>query len=387
MGFAKTDKYDLMGEHSRMVFHGDFMPESTVPRQRILWVDIVRTVSAFGVIFTHVTMIIVNYWGKKPLLRGDEVWWTTSVFYAFLARSALGLFFMISGYLLLPSQTDTFTFLKKRLWKIIVPLVFWGTFYILWHSDYPQDPIKAVKYIISSLAEGNLEFHMWFMYTFVGLYLFVPILSIFIRNAKESDIWYYVAIWFLLGPIFSLIFWTSGHFLALTQFGYFSGFIGFFLLGYLLGHRDFDRKWIIAIWILLPLWAAAETYGMYRETHIEKYMGDQWFDTLTVHVAPYTALMFIALKGLGIRIQKQFRENSKAPAIWEALSRASLGIILIHVFVLEYMYKGIGNFHLAPYDFLPALSVPVVSIVCYLICLAIVNLIQRIPILRNIVGS
>ena len=370
-----------------LVVPGEYMAELSATRQRILWVDIIRAVSAFGVIFTHVTMIIVNYWDKKPLVRGDEVWWTTSVFYAFLARSALGLFFMISGYLLLPSQTDTLSFLKKRLWKIIVPLVFWGVFYILWHGDYPEDPVKAVKYIISSLASGNLEFHMWFMYTFIGLYLFVPILSIFIKNAKESDIWYYVAIWFLLGPIFSLIFWLSGHFIALTQFGYFSGFIGFFLLGYLLGHREFDRKWVIAIWMLLPLWAVAETYGMYRETRIEKYMGDQWFDTLTVHVAPYTALMFIALKGLGIRIQQRLAEYSKAPIFWEALSRASLGIILIHVIILEYMYIGIGNFHLAPYDFHPALSVPVISVISYAICFVLVNIIQRIPVVRHIVGS
>ncbi len=363
------------------------MAELTVPRPRVLWVDIVRAVSAFGVIFTHVTMIIVNYWDKKPLVRGDEVWWTTSVFYAFLARSALGLFFMVSGYLLLPSQTDTFTFLKKRLWKLLVPLAFWGTFYILWHGDYPQDAVKAFKFILSSLASGDVEFHLWFMYTFIGLYLFAPILSIFIKNAKESDIWYYVAVWFLLGPIFGFLYWMTGNFIALTQFGYFSGFIGFFLLGYLLGRRELDWKWILAIWLLLPLWAAAETWLMYRETKIEKLIADQWFDTLTVLVAPYTALMFIALKGMGVRVQQKLAATSKIPAIWESLSRASLGIILSHVVVLEYMYQGVGGFHLAPYDFHPALSVPIISIVSYVICFALVNLIQRIPVLRHIVGS
>ncbi len=363
------------------------MTQSIAPRPRIIWVDIIRAVSAFGVIFTHVTMIIVNYWDKKPLVRGDEVWWTTSVFYAFLARCALGLFFMISGYLLLPTRLNTFAFLRKRLWKLIVPLLFWGTFYILWRGNYPDDPVKAVKYILSSLAAGTLEFHLWFLYTFIGLYLFVPILSLFIRSAKESDIWYYVAVWFVLGPVFGLIYWTSGHVVALMQFGYFSGFLGYFLLGYLLGHREFNQKWIIAIWILLPLLAAAETYGMYHETRVEKFMSDQWFDTLTVLVVPYTALMFVALKGVGVQIQKKLSETSKVPAILEALSRASLGIILVHVVILEGMYKGVGDFHLAPYDFHPAISIPVISIISYFICFIIVYLIQRIPILRNIVGS
>jgi surface polysaccharide O-acyltransferase-like enzyme len=359
----------------------------TMSRHRILWVDIIRSLSAFGVIFTHVTMVIVNYWDKKPLVRGDEVWWTTSVFYAFLARSALGLFFMISGYLLLPSHTDTFSFLKKRLWKIVIPLVFWGTFYILWHGDYPQDPIKAVKFIISSLASGDLEFHLWFLYTFIGLYLFVPILSIFLENAREIDAWYYVAVWFLLGPIFGFLYWMSGHSLALTQFGYFSGFLGYFLLGYLLGNRKVDWKWTILFWGIIPVWAAAETYGMYRTTRIEKFMSDQWFDTLTVFVVPYTTVMFLALKGVGIKIQDHLKENSRLPKILEAFSRASLGIILVHVFILENLYKGVAGFHLAPYDFHPVLSIPLISIIAYFICFIIIFIAQKIPVVKYFVGT
>jgi surface polysaccharide O-acyltransferase-like enzyme len=366
------------------------MTASSTSRPRLLWVDLVRAAAGFGVVFTHVTMIIVNYWDKKPLVRGDEIdqiWWTTSVFYAFLARSALGLFFMISGYLLLPSLTETFTFLKKRVWKLLIPLVFWGTFYILWHGNLPDSLLKTTKSILIALATGKVEFHLWFLYVFIGLYLFIPILRIFVRNAKDSELWYYVAIWFILGPVFGWFLSLTGYQLALTQFLYFGGFIGFLLLGYLLGKRDLGRKWIIAAWILLPLWAGAETFGLYYQTRVTKYMNDQWFDTLTIFVTPYVVLCFIALKGLGQRIQQSLSANSKLPAILETMSRASLGIILVHVFVLEVMYTGIGGVHLAPYDFHPILSVPVVSIVGYLICFAIVFVMQKIPLLRDTVPS
>lgn len=356
-------------------------------RPRILWVDIIRTVSAFGVIFTHVTMVIVNYWGKRPIQTGDEGWWTTSVFYAYLARSALGLFFMISGYLLLSTQGETFSFLKKSLWKLLVPLAFWGTFYIVWRGNLPEDPVKLVKHIILSLATGKVEYHLWFLYAFVGLYLFVPILRIFLRTAQERDIWYYVAVWFLLVPVSSLIFQMTGDVIALMNYAFFSSFIGYFLLGHLLGRRALDWKWILAAWMLIPLWAAAETYFQYSQTRAFKSMQDQWFDTLTVLVIPYTVLCFIAFKGVGERIQRSLKESSRTPAIWETLSRASFGIILIHVFVLEVMYEGVGRFHLAPFDFHPALAVPVVSVVGYIICFAIVYVVQRIPFLRAILPA
>lgn len=363
------------------------MTEATANRPRILWVDLIRAMSAFGVVLTHVTMIIVNYWDKKPLVRGDEVWWTTSVFYAFLARSALGLFFMISGYLLLPSQTDTLTFLKKRVWKLLIPLVFWGTFYLIWHGGLPEDPVKAVKAILIALATGSVEFHLWFLYTFLGLYLFLPILRIFVRHAKDSDIWYYVAIWFILGPVFIWFLSLTGYKLSFTQYAYFSGFIGFLLLGHLLGKLQLDRRWLPVLLLLLPLWAAGETYGLYQQTRATKLMNDQWFDTLTIFVTPYVVLSFLALKELGLLIQQKLADNSKFGMWLERLSRASLGVILIHVVVLEYMYSGVGGLHLAPYDFHPVLSVPIVSIVGYLICFVIVFFMQKIPLLRDVVPS
>jgi surface polysaccharide O-acyltransferase-like enzyme len=364
-----------------------FMTSPAPSRPRILWVDIIRSVSAFGVIFTHVTMVIVNYWGKRPIQTGDEGWWTTGVFYAYLARSALGLFFMLSGYLLLSSQGETFTFLKKSLWKLLLPLAFWGTFYLIWNGNLPEDPIKLVKYILLSLATGKVEFHLWFLYAFIGLYLFVPILRIFLRTAQDRDVWYYVAVWFLLVPVSSLIFQLTGDVIALMNYASFSGFIGYFLLGYLLGRLKLDSKWILAAWILIPLWVAAETYFQYSQTRALKAMQDQWFDTLTVMVIPYTLIMFVALKGLGEHVQSRLSPTSRVPGFWEAQSRASYGIILIHVVVLQVMYAGINGFHLAPFDFHPALAVPVVSIVGYIVCFGIVYVVQKIPILRSIVPA
>lgn len=357
-------------------------------RPRILWVDLIRAFSGFGVIFTHVTMEVVNFWGKRPIQTGDEGWWTTSVFYAYLARSALGLFFMLSGYLLLSKHSeDTFGFLKKSLWKLLVPLAFWGTVYILWRGNLPEHPIKLVKHILLSLATGKVEFHLWFLYAFVGLYLFVPILRIFLRAAHERDVWYYVAVWFLLVPVASLIFHLTNDAIALMNYAFFSGFIGYFLLGYLLGRLKLDPKWILLAALLIPLWAIAETYFQYSQTRAARSMQDQWFDTLTVMVIPYTVLCFIALKGWGERLQGSLKDSSRAPAVWEALSRASFGIILIHVFVVETIYTGVGGFHLAPTDFHPALSIPIISIFAYVICFAVVHVAQRIPFVRALLPS
>jgi surface polysaccharide O-acyltransferase-like enzyme len=363
------------------------MTQAALVRPRILWVDLARSVSSFGVILTHVTMLIVNHWDKKPLIRGNEIWWTTGVFYAFLSRFALGLFFMLSGYLLLTKQKDTFQFLKKGLWKLLIPLLFWGTFYLLWHGGLSEDPVKAVKSIIVSLMIGKVEFHLWFLYVFMAIYLFVPILRLFIRAGQDRDVWYYVLIWFLFVPVSSLIFQLTGYLVAVANYAYFSGFIGFFLLGYLLGRNPLDPKWTRVLWIVIPIWAALETAFVYHLTQVNKIMPDQWFDTLTIMVAPYTVLVFLGLKGLGESIQARVSTVSRLPTILEKMSHASFGIILIHVLVLECIYKGIGGIHLAPYDFHPLISVPIVSLVGYVFCFGLVFVMQKIPLLREIVPA
>ena len=353
-------------------------------RPRILWVDIIRTLSGFGVLFTHVAMEIVNYWGKRPIQTGDEGWWITSVFYSFTWRVCLGLFFMLSGYLLLSKQSETFTFLRKSLWKLLVPLAFWGTFYLIWRGDLPEDPLKLVKQIILTLVTGKVEYHMWFLYPFIGIYLFVPIIRIFIRTAEDRDVWYWVGLWFLLVPVSTLFFQYTGDVIALMNFGAFSGFIGFFLLGHLLGRSTLDPKWALIAGLLVLPWTVGETYWLYSQTRALKAMQDQWFDTLSITMIPHTILVFIALKGWGERLQRSLKASSRVPAIWETLSRAGFGTILLHVFILENMYSGFGGIHLAPYDFHPALSVPIVSLVGYGIGLVVVLVVQKIPYVRAI---
>jgi surface polysaccharide O-acyltransferase-like enzyme len=93
------------------------------------------------------------------------------------------------------------------------------------------------------------------------------------------------------------------------------------------------------------------------------------------------------LKDLGIRIQNRLAAGSRWPVWLEKVSRLSLGVILIHIFVQEVMYKGIGGFHLTPMDFHPILSVPIVSIVMYALSCLLVAILQRIPILRYVVPS
>ena len=47
-----------------------------------------------------------------------------------LGSPCIGLFFMVSGYLLLPTDKTMFLFLKKRMGRVLFPTLFWTAFYL-----------------------------------------------------------------------------------------------------------------------------------------------------------------------------------------------------------------------------------------------------------------
>ena len=86
---------------------------------------------------------------------------------SYFTAPCIGLFFMVSGYLLLPIKQDTESFLRKRLGKVMGPTLFWSLFYIATNFIKRDCQGSLMKELISIpfSAQGNPVF--WFMYTLI----------------------------------------------------------------------------------------------------------------------------------------------------------------------------------------------------------------------------
>ena len=96
---------------------------------------------------------------------------------SYLTAPCIGLFFMVSGALLLPVRTGASIFLKRRFGKILFPTLFWSLFYLGCNTLMRDESIDWLR-TLGSLPfspQGNPV--LWFMYTLMGLYLLAPVLS------------------------------------------------------------------------------------------------------------------------------------------------------------------------------------------------------------------
>lgn len=85
--------------------------------------DIIRILACFFIIGSHAPWVISpqNYSGNIGMFLGC---WN------FVAEPGVGLFLMISGYLLLPVRINTKEFFSKRFGRVLIPTLIWTLIYL-----------------------------------------------------------------------------------------------------------------------------------------------------------------------------------------------------------------------------------------------------------------
>lgn len=156
-------------------------------KRRILYLDFLRVLACMMVVLMH---------SPVPSGQGSGIFLSTL---SYLTMPCIGIFFAISGALLLPVSTpphQSGKWLRKRLVKVIVPALFWTFFYLIisgkiWAASLCENLVTFFSIPFSVQGHGIL----WFMYTLVGLYVLAPVISPWLEKADEKALRYYLLLW------------------------------------------------------------------------------------------------------------------------------------------------------------------------------------------------
>lgn len=283
-------------------------------KQRILYLDIIRILACLMVIFTH---------SPQPHSAHSLILSSISL----LAAPSIGLFFMVSGALLLPVSQPTNMFLKHRLTKIVIPILFWSLFYLLIHYFKTNDLEELFISIISIpfSAQGCAVF--WFVYVLIGLYLMAPIISAWLQKASKREIEFYLLLWLITMcyPIISSFIRVNDEVSGILY--YFAGYVGYFVLGYYL--HNYIKHW--NIWILTAMYILPLGYAVVcklSEFKVDFYIVF-WY--LSISVVTMCVALFMYIKELF----SSAKLNTKLKKCIIDFSNYSFGIYLIHFFIIR----------------------------------------------------
>ena len=283
------------------------------------------------------------------------------------------MFVMISGALFLnPEKNIPIRKLyTKYIFRIVTAFAFWSLVYMFLGG---MKNINAISFIENFLSGS---YHMWFMYLIIGLYMIVP----FVRKiAHSEDLTKY---FFVLALIFTFILpetakgmslfseryreFLSGRIDALNLY-FIAGHTCYFLLGYFLDRVHISSKIERMIYfagiagtIIIPLASGYISVLRNKPTGV--------FGSFSVTVLCESAALFIFFR-------KYFNWESKAI---RNLSQYSFGAYLVHPAIIA----AFNNLGLNTLTFNPVLSVPVISVIVFIISSGISAVLNHIPVLKK----
>ena len=350
-------------------------------KEKYLWVDVLRVFAIFAVVVVHVSADIITEWSGVSR-RG---WWVAN-FYDSLARGGVPIFVMLSGALLLPKTEACRDFFGRRFQRIFVPFIAWTVFYLLWQKHF-YEPQLGFREAVKRVTNGEVHFHLWFLYMITGLYLITPVLRLFTAQASRRDLLFFLGLCFFAASLVpfwegldGLFFHTGIRFRIPLEAA--QGFTGYFLLGLVLW-RESRASFLPAACLA---WLSALLICFFGSGLVAfrcNRFPIVFYDNMAPNVALYAASFFIMVKETSPWIEA--RLNAGVKRLLLSLSGASFGIYLVHPVFIDIFNHGRFGFVLKPAMGHPTWSIPVTVAAIYLCSYLAVSVMRRIPALKHTV--
>lgn len=344
---------------------------------RLLWIDWIKFLAIFGVIGIHVC---------SPLMVSDILFsakWYQGVFAGSIFRFGIVLFVMASGYLILRRQ-QSINEIPKRIKRVLLPFIFWIIVYAilkvvvlkeLGPSWNLYDLLGFILHGFLNPTEVSVQF--WYVYMILGLYILSPLLSRWIQNAPIEEIRYALWIWIIV----SCLQFFEVHSILIDYLRYFTGAIGYFILGYYLTinkNRFFrNRTFGLILFILGSAITFFGTIGLSIMTHDQSLFFIRLGD-----ITPGACL-----QGMGLFIfiyNTDFSGiNEKINKIVVKISNASYGIYLCNILIIKF-FERVNIINLNGFTLFNILISIVLVLVVSLICIEVMD---RIPVLKWFSGA
>lgn len=340
---------------------------------RLDWADNIRFIATVCVIILHTSatglyllndVSITNWWIANAVNSGT--------------RFALPFFFLLSGALNLNNNYSTFTFYKKRFFRVFIPFLFWGilfstaffTYYLI--DNRPVSIFLLLKDFVFYQGVFRVqEYHLWFLYVLIGIYIITPLIKLFTNKLTNLKIILFFIFWTIILIINTFDIKTD----TLLFIFRFLAYTSYYTAGYIL----YKTKPIIknkfpnlSIYITSVAFMATSTYYLTKNDGL---LNEHFNQTASITVFIQTLALYFFI------IQLNLKKNTYK-LIRDEINRYGLGIYIIHATVLSIMEQtGLD------WNFIhPLLGIPITSIICIFVSYFIIRSMHKIPWLRYVAG-
>ena len=337
--------------------------------------DIMKCFAIFAVVVTHVSGDI--WYGYLDGETFDINGFVQSSIWLGVAKYGVPVFLMISGALLLRKTYATKDVAKKATMTVGSLVFLLVVYYIVEAIVETRNFGIVFQKVAKGLVMGTGPIYYWYLYVLFGIYLILPFLKVLVDGITRGQYIYLLCLIFLSTAALPLVLlvvpYDISTLIKMLEMGLqnMSGYVGYFLLGYYLEkYEEKNGKWFIYLMGMIGIYTAVYL-GCHQAEFMEEYMS-----YTMPGVVMYGAMMYLLL-----RRSARFLANTKLASVLSSVGQKTLGIYIIHMPVLMVLYSLGFN----PGDMLPAVSIPIASVIVLVISYILVSGMRLIPGVRRLI--
>lgn len=255
-----------------------------------------------------------------------------------IAYCAVPVFFMITGATLIDyrERYDTKTFFKKRLLKVIIPLIIWSIIYFIINFFKGKFSINdlSFKFVFEYFFLVKTNPIFWFFVVIIGIYLAIPVISLIPQETRRKAFLYIIIITFVFNQFLpDLLYHLNLNYNYDLKFPLtYSGWISFIFIGYYIDKYEIVKKHRMIIYVL----GIIGFLTMVVPTIFISYHKNEscsWFDEY--YDAPcvlYSASVFLFFKS-------KINNNqivTKIMPFFNFVAPTTLGIYMLHIAIRDF---------------------------------------------------
>lgn len=345
---------------------------------RILYLDEVRSLAIILVVLGH----LIRFFS-----RDFASWQIGSAIFSF-TRIGIPLFFTVSGALLLTRKHDIKQFLEKRFKRVFMPFSFWIVVYmilgiLLWQYEPTLQYVYEIIFGIHIMCEL-----FWFIWSLMGVYLLIPVLSSFIREYGDFGSKYLIVITIILSILCTIGFFNDTHIKHDFRviFNFFP-VLGYFILGSYIHNHEFSYSKRKMFFIGIAMFVIG-IVGHFLKIYYNGLGGYTLapVDLFDLFVVMESIGLFIAFKYADVKMISDKLKPVKEQTLGKIIvtfSSCSFGIYFAHYILIQYFFRS-GFMRWWGYKNL-FIYFPLSAIIVIGLSWALIYVMSKIPILK--IGS
>lgn len=329
-------------------------------KERIHYLDLMRITACFLVVMTH--SVMSNY--------PENGRWLGMM--SFICSPSSEMFLMLSGAILMPVKVDMMSFYKRRFIKLLPPMFIWSCFGVGLHYYLAKISLsEAIEKFLLIPFKPVIGVY-WFLYVMIGLYLFAPIISMWLQSATKRQIEIFLVIWLfnMAIPWLNLFIpdfydQDGSYYWMFCNFG---GFLGYWILGYYLKRYPPQLFSFIGIGSIIMSISYFTIIVYLKQRNIDT---RAYTDNLQIGSVFLICVMFIILKAISDSSLGKYIND------WaSSIAQYSFGIYLLHIYVIrDFIWNFMSHHRMYSH---PVVETLAISLSCMILCTLIIKTLSKI---------